>query len=66
MEYVNHLARSFRFKWFTSPGRWKGELYLIPCIRFAWGRELSRPNRSYWIGLYWAQWSIHLGWYEVL
>lgn len=40
--------------------RYKGELYLLPTLRLAWPVENSTLCNSYWIGIYWLQWSLHL------
>lgn len=45
--------------------RWKGELYVLPTIRIGWLGAFGSDPRLFWIGIYWLQWSIHVGLVEV-
>lgn len=51
-------------QWFLWK-RWNGELFLFPTIRIGWGLEFQSDPQLYWIGVYWLQWSIHIGLVEV-
>lgn len=56
---------TMKLKRWILGGRWKGELYVLPTIRVGWGQEFGSDPRVYWIGIYWLQWSIHVGLIEV-
>jgi hypothetical protein len=51
-------------RWFLRE-RLKGELYVFPTIRLGWGQEFRADPCLYWIGIYWLQWSFHIGLIEV-